>query len=110
MPYTAFHGHLKFTTPLALLWLGCLGGAGDTLSPRAWWEMDVRGSGRLVLEFGGKLVYLSARGSNLELGVEAKKTPAVWRLQAGNGRSSRSSCQVDQGHLQSKVSSCFFLP
>lgn len=54
---------------------------------------------------------LGARGSNVELGVEAKqKTPALWRLQAGNGRSRRSSWQVDQGHLQNKVSYCFFLP
>lgn len=34
--------------------LGCRGGTGDSLSHRGCWKRQVRGSGALVLEFGGR--------------------------------------------------------
>jgi len=119
-PYAALHGHPKFGIPAALPWpgracgdarvalgtpchLGDVGNTGERLGEAR------AGVWRKAGAFGCWESKLG--GPNPELGQAAKqKHPAAWRLQAGNDKRTMSFCQVDQGHLQIKVSPYFFLP
>ena len=92
--------------------LRCLGGTGDALSTRGRGKCTggAQGGSCWSLEEGWSLWVLGKQIGGLKPGAGASGKAEAPRLRAGNERRTRSSCQVDQGHLQIKVSPCFFLP
>lgn len=104
-PYTAFHGHPRFAVPAA----GMPGWHWGHPVHRGWWKTQARGSGALVLVFGGRSDPLGAGKVNWGAQTQSRSTSGV---EAAGWEQQKSQALLPGGPRtpSDQAPPCFLLP